>query len=412
MTESGDVAGKKMKKMKKQRTISVIIGILVLLLFLPFSPSAASSQLGFVVFLAALGALIIGLWILAPTLAPIWKPAGRLLKHPFARFVVKKVVFYLIVAFIALNIVFFIPRLMPGNPVDQMIPPGIPQAGMIRIRESLTEYFGFDRPLHEQYISFWANLLLRGDMGTVTLERFRYHPVAAVVMSKLPYTLVLVVPVLLISFFVGNWIGARAAYMKGKRGEAVYFTSVFASQLPFYWFGIVLLYLLAFKAGIFPMGGTFTPGRIPGMNLETFIDALRHYALPFLTLLIITTGGWATGMRAMTLYELDSGYILYAKQLGFRGKRLMSYAKRNAILPQFTGLNINLNNLIGMTMIIEIVFGWKGLGLLAFDAIFARDYMTMLGTFMVTMIVVIVGNFLVDLAYAFIDPRIRAGQGG
>jgi len=169
---------------------------------------------------------------------------------------------------------------------------------------------------------------------------------------------------------------------------------------------------LAVNAGIFPTGGTFSPRLIPGWNLTSFIDALRHYALPFLTLLIITTGGWASGMRSMTLYELDSGYILYAKQLGFRKKKLASYAQRNAILPQFTGLNINLNNLIGMTMIIEMVFMWDGLGLLALDAVQARDYSMMLGTFLVTMVVVILGNFLVDIAYAFLDPRIRTGRGG
>jgi peptide/nickel transport system permease protein len=244
------------------------------------------------------------------------------------------------------------------------------------------------------------------------MRGYNFRPVADAVMAKLPYTLVLVIPVLFISFFLGNWIGARAAYMKGKRSEAVYFTSVFASQMPFYWFAMVLLFLLAVNVRVFPTGGTFSPRFMPSMNLDSLLDASRHYALPFLTLLIITTGAWATGMRSMTLYELDSGYILYARQLGFRNKKLVSYAKRNAILPQFTGLNINLNNLIGMTMIIEIVFRWDGLGSLTLDAVLARDYFMMLGTFLVTMVVVILGNFLVDLAYAFLDPRIRTGREG
>lgn len=244
------------------------------------------------------------------------------------------------------------------------------------------------------------------------MRRYNFMPIATVVMGKLPYTLALVVPVLLISFFVGNWVGARAAYVKGKQSEAVYFTSIFTSQMPFYWFAMILLFLLAVRFPIFPTGGTFSPRFIPILHLphEVFLEALRHYALPFLTLVIITTGGWASGMRSMTLYELDSGYILYAKQLGFRKKKLMSYARRNAILPQFTGLNVNLNNLIGMTMIIEMVFRWDGVGLLALDAVQARDYFMILGTFLVTMVVVIIGNFLVDIAYAFLDPRIRTGR--
>ena len=401
-----------MKKMKKRGAVGVIIGILVLLLFLPFSPSAASSQLSFVFFLAALGAIIIELWMLAPALAPVWKiTVGRLFKHPFAKFVTKKAIFYLIVAFIAFNAIFIIPRLMPGNPVDQLLPPNIPSGERERLRNVLMGYYGFDKPIYEQYVNFWANLL-RGDLGPGIVSPYTFVPVMNVVMSRLPYTLALVIPVLLISFFVGNWIGAKAAYSKSRLSNAVYFTSVFGNILPFYWLAVVLLFLLAATAKIFPTYGTFSFMRIPGWNLETFIDLLQHYALPFLTLLIVSIGGWATGMRAMTLYELDSGYILYARQLGFRNNKLVSYAKRNAILPQFTGLIINLNNLIGMTMIIEIVFGWKGIGLLTYDAVQAADYSLIMGTFIITMVVVIFGNFLVDIVYAFIDPRIRTGQEG
>ncbi len=329
--------------------------------------------------------------------------------HPFAKFILRKGAFYLIVTFIALNFIFLIPRLMPGNPIDQMISPGTTDVGRLRLKAELEKYFGLDKPLPEQYINFWLNLL-RGNLG-LSMD---FRPVATVVMEKLPYTMVLVIPVLFVGFFVGNWIGARAAYIKGKQSEMIYFASIFASQMPFYWFAMVLLFLLAVRLPIFPTGGTFSHLFIPTLHspVEVFLDALPHYGLPFLTLLIITTGGWASGMRSMTLYELDSGYILYARQLGFRKKKLMSYARRNAILPQFTGLNVNLNNLIGMTMIIEMVFRWDGVGLLALDAIRSRDYFLILGTFLVTMVVVVVGNFLVDIAYGFLDPRIRTGREG
>jgi peptide/nickel transport system permease protein len=335
----------------------------------------------------------------------------RLLTHPFSKFMFKKAVFYLIVAFIALNFVFLIPRLMPGDPIDRMIPANTPDAGRRALRAELGRYFGTNKTFYMQYVDFWANLL-RGNLGLAIMPRYSFRPVAGAVMEKLPYTLGLVIPVLFIGFFIGNWIGARAAYVKSRLSEGAYFTSVFTSQMPFYWFAMILLFLLAVRFPILPTGGTFSPRHIPAWSFTSFLDVLRHYALPFLTLLIITTGGWASGMRSMTLYELDSGYIRYAKQLGFRNKKLASYARRNAILPQFTGMNINLNNLIGMTMVIEMVFRWDGLGLLALDAVQARDYFMMLGTFLVTMVVIIIGNFLVDIAYAFLDPRIRTGRGG
>jgi peptide/nickel transport system permease protein len=380
------------------------------------------------------------------------------LKHPFTKFVGKKAIFYIIVAFIALTFVFLVPRLMPGNPIDRLIPPGTTDVARLRLKVELEKYFGLNMSLQDQYVAFWSNLL-RGNLG---IDR-NFRPVGTVIMEKLPFTLVLVIPVLIIGFFVGNWIGARSAYIKGKRSQAVYFTTVFASQMPFYWFALVMvsllavdvsdivklvglgilggilvvlflltvvsgtaklalgsivgilvvvLFVLGVSEGVFPAQGTFSTRAIPGFNFASFADAARHYVLPFLTLLVITTGGWASGMRSMTLYELDAGYILYSKQLGFRDKKLASYARRNAILPQFTGLNINLNNLIGMTMIIEIVFRWDGIGLLAYDAVLARDYAMILGTFLVTMIIVILGNFLVDIAYAFLDPRIRTGREG
>ncbi|HLE75824.1 MAG TPA: ABC transporter permease [Candidatus Bathyarchaeia archaeon] len=342
---------------------------------------------------------------------PFFRSVYKKVTHPFFKFIFKKAIFYLIVAFIALTFIFLIPRLMPGNPIDQMIPPGTTDVGRLRLRAELSAYFGLNKTLPEQYIDFWSHLL-KGNLGLGMMRQYNFMPVAKVVMEKLPYTIALVVPVLFIGFFIGNWIGARAAYTKGKLSEAGYFTSIFVSQMPFYWFAMVLLFLLAVNFKIFPTHGTFSPRFIPGLDLTSFLDAGRHYVLPFLTLLIITTGGWASGMRSMTLYELDSGYILYGRQLGFRNKKLLSYAKRNAILPQFTGLNINLNNLIGMTMIIEMVFQWNGLGLLALQAVQARDYFMILGTFLVTMVVVIIGNFLVDIAYAFLDPRIRTGRGG
>jgi peptide/nickel transport system permease protein len=338
---------------------------------------------------------------------------GRLrsLNHPFVRFVAKKAVFYLIVAFIALTFIFLIPRLMPGNPVDYMFGTSPPNtAGYLESKARLEAYYGFNKPLLEQYVNFWGQLL-RGDLGQ-SFVVLKGRDVLTILMDKLPFTLVLVIPVLIISFFLGNWIGARAGYLKNKRSDIAYFAAVFANRMPSFWLVMVLAFLLGGVVKIIPTYGWYDTGLIPAWNFTFFLSVLHHYLLPFIALLVVWTGAWSSGMRSMIIYETNSGYMSYGQQLGFRKKKLMSYANRNAILPQFTGLNMIFNSLIGETLIIEAVLGWPGIGLLQFNSIMERDYPLILGTFLVIMVVVIFGNFLIDILYGIIDPRIRTGRGG
>lgn len=338
-----------------------------------------------------------------------------LFAYPFVRFVAKKAVFYVIVAFVALTLIFFIPRFMPGDPISFLMPrQGSLTDEQYRIIHDYYEsYFGLEKSDFDQYINFWKQILT-GDLGRSfpTGGRISWPmPVARAVLPVLPFTLALVIPVLILSFFLGNWIGARAAFVGGNISELFYFFSVFSNRLPSFWFGMVLVFLLATKAGLFPHVGWITLGRIPAWNLTTFIDVLRHYCLPFLSLFIVYLGGWATGMRSMVIHEMDSGYVRYSEQLGFRKKKAMSYAKRNAILPQFTGINLYLNALIGETAIIEIIFGWPGIGRLLYDSVLSKNCPVIIGCFLVIMVVVIFGNFLVDILYGFVDPRIRIGRG-
>jgi len=300
---------------------------------------------------------------------------------------------------------------MPSNPVEIMLARSSPSntgVNMTALREAMYTYFGMNKPLFDQYISFWGQLFT-GNLG----RSFRYFPapVMKMVLEKLPFTLALVIPVLVISFFLGNWIGAKAAYVGGKWSELVYFFSVFSNRLPSFWFGMVLLFLLAVKVKLFPTFGAYSFGTIPSWSFSFFIDLLHHYLLPFFTLLFIYLGGWATGMRSMVIHEMDSGYVRYSEQLGFRKKKLMSYAQRNAMLPQFTGVNLLFNALIGETLIIEVIFGWPGIGRLMYEAVTSVDYPLIFGGFLITMCVVVLGNFLIDILYGFIDPRIRTGRG-
>ena len=128
-------------------------------------------------------------------------------------------------------------------------------------------------------------------------------------------------------------------------------------------------------------------------------------------LLIVYFGGWAAGMRSMMIHEMDSGYIRYSRQLGFKEETLMSYARRNAMLPQLTGLNLYFAALVGETIALEVIFGWPGIGKLMYEGAMNVDYPLILGSLLVIIIVVLLGNFLIDIIYGFIDPRIRTGHG-
>lgn len=340
----------------------------------------------------------------------------KFFSHPYTRFVSKKGVFYLIVIFIALSLTFAIPRFMPGNPVLRYIrppPTGLPpdaQDQWIEMQEHMLVAFGLNKTLFEQYIDFWVGIF-NFDFGESYSARGR--AVLDLILPRLFFTLALIIPVLFISFFVGNYIGGRAAFLKGKSSTLVYYLIVVVQSAPFYWLALLFYVIFVVDLQVFPVYGWGSPEHIPGVNLFADItNFTRYFILPFSVLLIGQTGGWATGMRAMTLYEMDSEYLLYAQQLGFKRGLLRSYAQRNAILPQLTGLNLRLNGLVGETIVIEAIFGWPGMGSLALGAVNSQDYPLIMGTFMVTLIIVVIGNFLVDITYGFIDPRIRTGHGG
>jgi peptide/nickel transport system permease protein len=334
----------------------------------------------------------------------------ELLLSSYSKFVAKKAIFYVVVVFFSVALVFIVIESMPGDPVDVMISSGNPPPGtdINALADIMRAYFGRDKPIQERFLNYLVNFFT-GNLG----QSYHFFPVHVwtIIQYYLPYTLSLALPVLLVSFFLGNWIGARAAYLKGKLNETSYFSLVFANQLPPFWLGLVIIFLYVVLFHSIPPIGAATQGVIPSLSINYFMDLLAHWILPFLTLLIVYVGAWATGMRSMVTHEMDAGYVRYGEQLGFKKSKLMSYTQRNAILPQLTGLNMVFNGIIGQTLVIEIVFGWPGLGLLLYNAVFNYDYPLIFGCFLVIIIIIVLGNFLIDILYGFIDPRIRTGHG-
>ena len=339
----------------------------------------------------------------------------KILNNTYLKFIIKKGLFYFLVFFTAISIAFLIPRLIPGNPLERMLdpPPGTSDltAWNEKIAE-LTTYFGLDLPLITQYLNFLANFF-RGNLG----QSLAYYPlyVTDIVAVRLGYTMMLVVPTVIVTFILGNLIGAHVGYQKGWKNKIGYYLSILLQSAPFFWFSCVILDLTVIHPLLFGESLYSWGDAPPKLVIETFLNAgalqdlIEHWIPPFLVLVICFSGGWATGMRSLMIYERNSDYILYCEKLGFKKKKMRRYAMRNCLLPQMTGLNLRFNEILGATLITEAVFQWPGLGSLIVYAFESKDYNLIVGAFIITILIIVIGNYLIDILYGVVDPRIRIG---
>ena len=301
--------------------------------------------------------------------------------------------------------------MMPGDPLNYLFSSSGAGSGQWQDQRKaeLRQFYGLDKPLLDQYISYWQNLLQFNFGYTFSQTRIT---VLNAILPAFYLTMMLVIPTLIIGFFLGNYIGSKAAVYKGTESKLIYYTSITFQSAPYYWTALLAMILFFFfddqlKIDLFPNKWYL-------LSLDYFfqnpIVFLQHYIIPFTIMLMFSTGGWSTGMRAMMLYELDAPYLLYSKQLGFKKSLIESYARRNAILPQITGLNLRLNELIGATIIVEYVFSYPGLGRIIVESASSQNYPLIVGSFVIIIMVTVIGNFLLDILYGLIDPRIRTGS--
>ena len=283
---------------------------------------------------------------------------------------------------------------------------GVQNDALARIYDNYMREFGLDQPLH---ISSYGILpICFGEIwvppSCFIRERYQSH-------SETPWTVALQVPTILVGWIIGNVLGAACAY-KGGRFDAIAFTSAWRVNIPYYCLAIILLYALAVSNPIFPVGGGYSFGSYPELSLSFLLDALHHYTLPFLSLTVVAIGGQAIGMREMALYELTTDYVHYSKALGLSDRKVIRYVFRNAMLPQITGLAISFGTMMGGALVTETVFSYPGIGSLLFTAIRQTDYPLIQGCTLIITVAVLLANFLVDIAYGFIDPQDRAAQLG
>ncbi len=323
----------------------------------------------------------------------------------------KKVVWFFITLAVAFVLNFTLPRLMPGDPVAAIVArmaQGMSNtAGVQAIYEQYTELFGTNKPIIEQFFIYVRNAL-RGDFGYSISQYPR--TVADVLRSSIFWTIGLQLPAILVGWILGNALGALAAYRRGNFDRVLLPVSLFLSSLPAFGMAVIMLVIFAVSLRWFPTSGGYGFDLIPNLSLEFIWSVIVHYQLPFWSLVIITIGGQAIGMRSMSIYELNADYVKYSRFMGIKDNKIVRYVFRNAMLPQITGLALAIGTMVGGALVAEVIFSYPGLGSTILTAVLGQDYPLISATTLIVTIMVLLANFSVELLYGFLDPRIKAAQ--
>lgn len=320
-------------------------------------------------------------------------------------YLVRRVVLALVTTATAVALTFALVHLAPGEPFvagaeERFVPPET----VARLRER----FGLDRPLGAQFVRYVANVA-RGDLG----ESFtRRRPVAAVLGEALPNTLLLGGVALLLSFALGLGLGIAQATRSGSWTDAALGTLALAlASVPAFWLGLMLLLVFGEWLHWLPVAGMtdVVAGPAPGLA-HRVLDVARHLVLPALTLALVNAAAVARFHRAAMLEALGADFVRAARARGLGEARiLLAHAFRAALAPAITLAGLSVPALLTGAVLVESVFGWPGMGRVAYEAIFARDYNVITGVAVVTGVLVALGNLLADLGVAAADPRVRRG---
>jgi peptide/nickel transport system permease protein len=325
------------------------------------------------------------------------------------RYFGRKLLIYGLTFFVAVTIDWMIPRFMPGDPVQTMLSRAALHPEAVDVMHGyFTQAFGLDVPILQQYLNFWK-ALFHGDLG-ISVYLFP-QPVASVILRSLPYDIFLLLPAILLSWVAGNKFGAFAARTRWL-DNTVLPVGYILTATPYMWIGLLLAWLLGIVLDIFPIAGAYSYTRAPHLSWVFIWDVLQHWFLPFASLFLVMFGGWSIGMRNMIIYELEADYSHYLESLGAPRRLIRKYAYRNAILPQITGLALQLGVIVAGALVTEVVFSYPGIGYLLLAAIQNQDYFLLQGCFLFIVTSVLLANFVIDIIYVLVDPRTRTGMQG
>jgi peptide/nickel transport system permease protein len=323
-------------------------------------------------------------------------------------FIARRLVFYLVAAWVALTVNFFIPRAMPGNAV-QSIMAKFPELQPSAYR-ALEAMLGVGHPgsLWDQYGSYLSDVF-HLNFGTDVSQ----YPaqVSTLLGETIPWTLTLVGSATVIAFGVGTVLGIVAGWRHGGALDRTLPGLMFLQAIPYFFFALILLELLASKFRIFPLGQGYAEGLVPGWHWDFISSAIYHSLLPALTIVLTSIAGWMLQMRNVMITTIGEDYVIAAQAKGLPNRRVIfTYAARNALLPQLQGFGLALGFVVSGALIMEIVFSYPGIGLLLLNAVTSNDYPLMQAIFLVITFAVLLANLIVDVIIVFADPRARARE--
>lgn len=310
---------------------------------------------------------------------------------------------YALVLWVAVTLNFLLPHAAPGEPVEYLYTGGAESLTAEQLAQLRASY-GLDRPLLEQYGTFWAGLA-RGDLG-LSVEYNR--PVAEVLFERVPWTLALVWIGTLGSMVLGVLLGAIAAWRRGNRSEGGLVAGVLAlDAMPSFWIGMILIAVFSVELGWFP---SFGAASITADGAAWFAEAAQRMVLPAATITLAAVGAFFLLARASMVSVLDEPFVRLARAKGLSERRVaLRHVLRNALLPVYTNLTVAVGTLLSWVVVVETVFAYPGLGRLMYEAVTVRDYPLLQGGFLLITVGIVALNLLADLTYPLLDPRVRRG---
>src|SRR5712691_1316373 len=321
------------------------------------------------------------------------------------RLIARRLGLYIVTAIVAITVNFFIPHLMPGNPVLTLI--GRMQAQISpQTINALELQYGVNTStgLWGQYLHYWDQLL-HGNLG-ISLSSYP-TPVTTLIRGALPWTVGLVGVATVLSFVLGTLVGIVVAWRRGSWLDNILPAMTFFQAVPYFFLAILAVALFATKLSWFPQNSAYDITLDPGFSGAYIASVLDHAVLPALTIVLASIAGWIITMRNVMITTMDEDYVLIAQAKGLPSGRVISYAARNAILPSVSGFSLAVGFIVSGALLTEIVFSYPGVGFVLLQAISNEDYPLLQGIFLVITFAVLAANLIADFVYAFLDPRTR-----